>query len=496
MVIAISVKPALRVLSDETNLLSVSQSMTFEKSVNNTTQGTWYYENFYPDKQLISIEKRPLLFPFFTHLVHVVSGYRVENVYWLNLFVLFSLLFIVFLILRDSLKELWVVSAMILVAAQPVVTQCARSGGFDLFFATFVLLSFVIFRNFLRERSTSSFKFLWMTLVMLSQTRHEGILFFFGCIFVILIFRLLKREYFEKPLLYVLSLFLFLPMIWPRLLNKDYFENAKHEIPFSFVHFLDHNAVFFKNLVNFDYWIPYATLVNLLGVLGLIFLMFSGEENRDIPAETKKSIHLPLITAATLALLLEWIFITSYFRGSSDHPTNSRYFVLFSVVLALTAVKLIYRSGFFKKQTTLFFVFCASIFVLYHPVSIQNRFTFSQTAPRQYLFATDFLKNIGHRNFLFVTDRPGQYTVYQYGATSFERVRRQTQKIKSDFERHLFREIYVLQEIEYSTSLPIASNRLPQEFRLEPLVELQNTATSFLRISRVEGIGEIKKRPN
>lgn len=492
VIIAISVKPALRVLSDETNLLSVSQSMTFEKRVNNTTQGTWYYESFYPDKNLISIEKRPLLFPFFTHLVHVILGYRAENVYLLNLFVLFFLLLIVFLILQHSLKDLWAVSAMILVVSQPVVTQCARSGGFDLFFSAFVLLSFVVFRTFLRERSTSSFKFLWMTLVMVSQTRHEGILFFSSCIFVILAFRLLKKEYFEKPLLYVLSLFPFLPMVWPRLLNKDYFENAKNEIPFSVVHFLNNNMTFFKNLVSFDYWIPYATLVNLIGVLGLLHLMFSGEERSGDPGTTAKNIHFPLIIVATISLILEWVFITSYFRGNSDHPTNSRYFVLFSIVLALSAVRLVHRSGIFRKQATLFFVFCVSIFVLYHPVSVENRFTFSQTAPRQYAFAIDFLKKVGHRNFLFITDRPGQYTVHRYGAISFDRARKQPKKIKSDFERHLYKEIYVLQEIEYASASPAKSTSLPREFKLETLVELQNTATSFLRISKVKEIQELK----
>ena len=41
-VVFISVRPRFRVLSDETNLLSISQSMTYEKGIENVTMGAWY----------------------------------------------------------------------------------------------------------------------------------------------------------------------------------------------------------------------------------------------------------------------------------------------------------------------------------------------------------------------------------------------------------------------------------------------------------------------
>ena len=84
-VVFVSVPKYFRVLSDETNLLSVAKSMTFYKHVENITEGRWYYEMFWPTPTT-GLEKRPFLFPFVVSLAHTLLGYHVENVFILNYF--------------------------------------------------------------------------------------------------------------------------------------------------------------------------------------------------------------------------------------------------------------------------------------------------------------------------------------------------------------------------------------------------------------------------
>ena len=69
-----SSRPYLRILSDEASLLSVSNSMTRYRRVDQITMAKWYYFNFHPVG--FELDKRPLLFPFLGHLVQAVIGLR------------------------------------------------------------------------------------------------------------------------------------------------------------------------------------------------------------------------------------------------------------------------------------------------------------------------------------------------------------------------------------------------------------------------------------
>ena len=82
---ALAIHPALRVLSDEANLLGTSKNLFFSKTATFTTTGKYYYDNFW-DAGVV-IDRRPSLFPFLVSLLHVVRGYSHTNVFWFNLLV-------------------------------------------------------------------------------------------------------------------------------------------------------------------------------------------------------------------------------------------------------------------------------------------------------------------------------------------------------------------------------------------------------------------------
>jgi len=216
-IIFISVPKYFRVLSDETNLLSVSKSMTYYKNVENITEGRWYYEVFWPTPTT-GIEKRPFLFPFFTSLLHVFLGYRVENVFILNFFAFWVMLFLLYIATFYSLGALGAISALILVGAQPIIALSATSGSFEIFNFLFIIASFLALKGFLNDPKHNTFIVLVLTLVMLANIRYESVIFFIMTMVVLLSTGYIKPRFFSQSFLYGLSFLFFLPLIWQRVL--------------------------------------------------------------------------------------------------------------------------------------------------------------------------------------------------------------------------------------------------------------------------------------
>jgi len=137
--IFITVKPYFRVLDDEANLLSVSQSMTFDRKVSIVIQGKMTYFNFRPIH--ILYPKRPFLFPFFSHLLHVIFGYQPYHPFVVNFLSLGTIFSLIFILLKKYWGMVAALAGVFLVAAQPLIVQTATSAAFDLFFVLFVALA-------------------------------------------------------------------------------------------------------------------------------------------------------------------------------------------------------------------------------------------------------------------------------------------------------------------------------------------------------------------
>ena len=65
-----------------------------------------------------------------------------------------------------------------------------------------------------------------------------------------------------------------------------------------------------------------------------------------------------------------------------------------------------------------------------------------------------FFERLGEKRILIVTDRPNLFTIMDYGAMSFESAKSDPYLFTA-FARHLFYDIYVIQQIELSTGEPL-----------------------------------------
>ena len=120
-----------KTLSDETNMLSVSRSLLTQKKAYNVTEGVYYYQNFNLSAQ--TLPKRPLLFPYLTHLFHVLAGYDWQHPFRLNQLALFGLLWAT--VLTSGLRgQLGLgIGAALIIISSPLLNIHAASAGFDFF---------------------------------------------------------------------------------------------------------------------------------------------------------------------------------------------------------------------------------------------------------------------------------------------------------------------------------------------------------------------------
>ena len=82
----LAIHPALRLLSDEANLVGTSRNLFSSRTATFTVSGKNYYDSYWDVD--VAIDRRPALFPFLVSLVHVVRGYSYENVFLFNLLLL------------------------------------------------------------------------------------------------------------------------------------------------------------------------------------------------------------------------------------------------------------------------------------------------------------------------------------------------------------------------------------------------------------------------
>jgi len=486
IVIFLSVTPSFRVLSDETNLLAVSKSMVYEKRVDNVTMGKWYYDSFYPINR--EMQKRPLVFPFFASILHTFLGYRPENLFLLNAIALFAFFLLIYIAFKNRLGEVWAASALLLVASQPIVIQDAASGGFDFLAALFLLIVFMALQWFLKDPTALKFQLLWVTLLMVANIRYEGIAIFAIVILFLSFFRYIKLKFFRdgSSLAYLLTPLILAINIWPTLLEKNHFETTT-EKAFSIKYLVDNSAHFLRSFLDYRFFLPYAGIVNAVGFFALLYFGWRFIFRR-LPGE-RRDRHLIVISA--VCMLVMWVLYASFYNGTVDHPTCARYYAIFCISLSVLALLLMHHLAFFRKNALYALALCALMLVIYHPVSVQDRFSRTQLLPREYRFVMEFLKKADKedKSFLVITDRPGQYTVHNFGAVNFD-LANSDNSLYSELSNHLYEKIYVIQEILYATGKPTTGTELDSRYSLETLTESQHSDTCFTRISKVISIKE------
>ena len=150
----LAIHPALRILSDEANLVGTSKNLFASRTATFTVSGKNYYDSYWDID--VAIDRRPALFPFLVSLVHVVCGYSYKNVFLFNLLLLPAFVLVSYRLAKSLGGETFGVVAALLVVAHPITLIAVRSGGFDFFALFFSLLVIKSLLDHLREPTAAT----------------------------------------------------------------------------------------------------------------------------------------------------------------------------------------------------------------------------------------------------------------------------------------------------------------------------------------------------
>jgi hypothetical protein len=173
----------------------------------------------------------------------------------------------------------------------------------------------------------------------------------------------------------------------------------------------------------------------------------------------------------------------TYFWGQAHYPSAARLLLALDTFFSFAAAWLV---TFALRRWPPFVpvLLGGALLVTQLPVAAQHRFLNRLTQTRESATTWRFFEGLGEKRILIVTDRPNHFTIMDYGAMSFDAARRDPY-IFTAFARHLFYDIYVIQQLQLSTSQPLPGYELWPNRKLEPVLEFQNDANVLVRVSRL-----------
>jgi hypothetical protein len=481
LTVGLAVEPALRMLSDEANLVGTSKNLFASKTATFTVSGKNYYDSYWDVD--VAIDQRPTLFPFLVSLVHAAVGYSYRNAFHFNLLILPAFLLVSYRLAKSLGGETFAVVAALLVAAHPITLLTARSGGFDFLANFFALLVLKSLLDFNREANADRLAVLWMNLAMFAGIRYESALFIAPVLALLLAFKLVDRSMLRAYVfIYAATPAFFLPRIWQSVLRGNVPAQDPGTVAVSFQNFLANVSEYFRPI--FEPTVAYPAHSGLLIGLGVIGCLSWARRLRGLVRE--HGWRAPQARFAIFAfawMLLQAIITFSYFWGRAQYPSAARLVIAFDTFFSFAAA---WISSVWLARARPFvpMLLAAALLVFQLPVASQHRMLNRLTQTRESATCWRYFERLGEKRILIVTDRPSHFTIMDYGAINFEGARRDPYLL-SAFARHLFYDIYVIQPIQLSTNQPLAGYELWPNRRLETVLEFQNDADALVRISRL-----------
>jgi hypothetical protein len=477
----LAVHPGLWVLSDEADLVGTSKNLFASRTATFTVSGKNYYDSYWDID--VAIDRRPALFPFLVSLVHVVCGYSYKNAFLFNLLLLPAFVLVSYRLAKSLAGETFGIAASLLVVAHPITLIAVRSGGFDFLALFFSLLVIKSVLDHLREPTAASLAIAWMNLCMFAEIRYESALFILPVVVLLLVFRLVDRSLLRPyAFIYALTPAYLSPRIWQAALRGSVPEQEPGVISFSLENFLNNARDYFKPVLSpLNGYPAHAGIVIALGLIGCALWIWS--HRRDWRAPDRKDPRLRLAVFVAGWMLLQVIVVFSYAWGQAQAPSAARLVIAIDTFFSFFAAWVLTVS-LARWRPLAAVLIAAAVLAIHVPVASQHRFLNRLTQTRETATAWRFFDSLHEHRILIVTDRPDLFTIMDYGAMSFAAAR-QDAFIFDAFARHLFYDIYVVQQISLSTGSPLPGYDIWPERRLETMLEYQNDADVLIRISRL-----------
>lgn len=462
--------PHLRILYDETNLLGVSQAMLEQHACYIPTQAIFETQ----PNHVIASEWgiRPFAFPFFLHLIHVLNGYALSNVYILNALAGFFALFLFYLILQSFFSKILAIIGMGLLVAYPIFILWTTSGGFEIANLTLAMLAFYQLYHLLTASKPHHATRLIFTLVILSQIRYESVIFLL-ILGPIAFYHCAKNPQSRPHKITLITPLLLLPIAWQRTLysGDDAFMVREGDTMFGIHHFvtnIQHAFNFFSATDNTYGTIPILIYLSFAGLLiGLIHLV----QKRTYMNKSSQYFLFAVISTCTLQACV----IFGYALGNLTRPFSLRLGIIFLPFL-ITPILYLCHLITNKKPLWIIPISLLSCIALFYGSSTASR---NSSANNLRLYQinrayTDFFQDQDpQKQALIISPYARLFVPDQRSAITFPYANQNWQEIIDHLHNKMYHKIYICQIANAQTHVINHDTRLIHSPLLKPFGELQ-----------------------
>ena len=182
-------------------------------------------------------------------------------------------------------------------------------------------------------------------------------------------------------------------------------------------------------------------------------------------------------------MALQLFIVFTYFWGRSQHPAAARLIITIDTFFSFPAAWAL-TCMLRRLKPAITWVVCAGLFAIYLPVAAEHRILNELTLTREAASTWRFFESLHENRILIVTDRPGLYTVMNYGALDFEAAKQDPNLLEA-LSRHLFYDIYLVQQVDLTTHKVLPQFEIWPDRPSQPMIEFQNDANATVRISRL-----------
>ena len=462
-----------KVLSDETNLLSVGNMLTLFEKASNTTSWLFYFGAFHPID--INIPTRPLLFPILISIVQRLVGFREFSPFIVNYISLVIFYFLSLVWGMRKKQEGNPFALVLLLFMNPILAIYSTCAGYDLVSLTVGFAFFLQAISYFENKEDDKLRSLILAGICFGYVRYESSFVLFLLAWY-LVFEVGIVAAIKKIGLGHLTLFCFLlaPSLLQRVLTFGQFENPPGVPPFSPHHFVAHFPSFLKSFF-LDFNGPYPVVLHWLGVAGVLFAAID-----KIFIQSRAS----RMTGEYMVFL--FILLLSHHFGFADHPTQARLFLPLTIALSLMALSpLEFLSGYVGRVPVFLFL----LLLTFHHQSFAQLDDFATRLTEMNLMAHErrYLARFGSRDNLYVYDRPGKLSAFGYSVISWYEFQNRRKTYEDNLRMGLFQKIILLRH-----ECPDPDN----EIELKVMQEIKGNIVAKYEISPEQFLKIIEIVPN
>ncbi|MFA5262286.1 MAG: glycosyltransferase family 39 protein [Opitutaceae bacterium] len=481
-----------KVLFDEYVLQSTADHIHMTKEI-----GT-YYRAFHIEGTFVPIDpfldKRPYFFAFLVSLLHDLTGFRLANLFALNVAMAPVFLGLAYYFAKSLSDRRGGMLAVALLATLPLLSQNVTGAGMEMHNLTMLALTMCAALLYLRKPDETRLAFLCLSAVLLSQSRYESAIYAVSVIIVILAGWHRAR----RPLLpwtAIVTPMLFVPYAWHnRVLsaNPTLWQLKEGQTSRFSAEYLPGNLDgMWRFFFNFGNGLPNSWYLSILGVVSLVFiLVFAWLRARRVPRREANPAYVAL-AAFGLGVLANLGMLMFYYWARLDDISAVRFSLPSYLMLALCSAVFVWelskRWSFVWKAAMAgvgVYVLVAAI-----PMEAKRRYTAENLVAKVVVWEMDVVATMPTKPRLVVANRSTMpWILNRIPSIIFGIGRIYGEKIRYHMEQGTFQEVLVtqtLRPISADGTMGVdAEDVLPPSYHLECVAE-KRFGVNICRISRL-----------